>query len=968
MRNMKKLLQKAMVFTLSAAMLVGTPMTASAAGLVDLYSISDGTGTVNKDGTPTGTVTNTDTNTGALIKGYRAEIVGIALDRETVSAEAGTSETLKATVMLNSEIKDENGVDHAPEVVEELSKKIKWEVLYLDENGNKEGLNAPNPAEKVAIEGKADNRSEITLNPQQGTEKGKEVTVRATIDASYYFESDGDVDVVEGENNKQKDETINWDNWKNESEKYIIQDPERAGLIYTADAKVSVKEYTDKLSWKDTEAAAKDDDTLIVKHTTDLDAILVRDPETANDAITWVSDTPKYATVSAAGVVTAKKDTPENTTVKITAVSERGAVATRSFTIDAGVKADVVKVFVTGLDGDQTGKTIEKDIAEAANRSMQVSAKMYAKVTAYATGTGKAAVAVPVADGNKTVGNTLDTATLPEGAKATPNVEVENDGWYVDANGKVQQVKITDKITWSSSKPAFATVDASGNVTLKTVGTAAITAKATNGKSAKTNVKVVASLKKLTIGGVVSGGTYDSGTTLNLVAVRNDGEMTDINKDAVKWSIAKVNNQVNKNATINAKGVLKISNKVDEAVDVTIHLEATKAKNADGELIKADDVTIHVKQGDVDVITVTDSNNIIVARGGFGTDNKKLTARTDLTAVSKTDEINVPLEKAYTATAQRVVTGENDAVELATADASTLTWKTSNAKIATITATGASATIRAVGAGTATITVSGVRVNEKNAASTLNVTFKVKVKQPVTTLTMNKPTVTLAQKDKIVRKEVVGQQDQTVSLKVAFGPKNAEKSQTKIASWTVQQIAGIGAGDTVTPVEVKGKPVTATSASVKLIGPKAGDTYKITAKSITGATATSTVTIVAPTKEVWIADSVDQNGTPVRFSTPGKNDAPVYNTAKLVIGTGNKITMKPYINTGDLSTKKDGAPVWSEAGENHTESVTYTVNKKGIVTIDQDGNVYPVKAGVVTITAKTPTGKKATLKVTVTVQ
>lgn len=36
-----------------------------------------------------------------------------------------------------------------------------------------------------------------------------------------------------------------------------------------------------------------------------------------------------------------------------------------------------------------------------------------------------------------------------------------------------------------------------------------------------------------------------------------------------------------------------------------------------------------------------------------------------------------------------------------------------------------------------------------------------------------------------------------------------------------------------------------------------------------------------------------------------------------------------------------------------------------IVNIDAEGNLYAVNSGVVTITAKTPLGKKATLKVTV---
>lgn len=53
------------------------------------------------------------------------------------------------------------------------------------------------------------------------------------------------------------------------------------------------------------------------------------------------------------------------------------------------------------------------------------------------------------------------------------------------------------------------------------------------------------------------------------------------------------------------------------------------------------------------------------------------------------------------------------------------------------------------------------------------------------------------------------------------------------------------------------------------------------------------------------------------------------------------------------------------AGTNDCENVTYSVNKKGIVSIDSDGTVHAINKGTVTITAKTPLGKKATLKVIV---
>ena len=190
MRSMKKLLKKAMVFTLTAAMLVGTPLTASAAPLNSVFSVSDGSEIVVDDGKPTGTITNTDTNTGFLTEENRAGIVGIALDKQTVKAEVGVKETLKATVVLSgkiiagAEIKDEDGnivcnkdEDITDLVVKEMSEKIHWELMYTDENGN-ELKNQPNPAEKVGIEltaGNASDRSMVTLTPHQGRSEERRV-------------------------------------------------------------------------------------------------------------------------------------------------------------------------------------------------------------------------------------------------------------------------------------------------------------------------------------------------------------------------------------------------------------------------------------------------------------------------------------------------------------------------------------------------------------------------------------------------------------------------------------------------------------------------------------------------------------------------------------------------------------------------------------------------------------------------
>lgn len=159
---MKKLLQKAMVFTLAAAMLVGTPLTASAAPLNEVFQIEDGWGNVigNGDNTATGTVTATQTNSGALVDA-NAKLLGISLDETDIELEIPDEAPL--TVKLDWEDKED------AELAKKLNNKFTWK------SGN---------TAIVAIEGKFNGgpRNTITLHPKAvGT-----TTVTVSLDNAEY--------------------------------------------------------------------------------------------------------------------------------------------------------------------------------------------------------------------------------------------------------------------------------------------------------------------------------------------------------------------------------------------------------------------------------------------------------------------------------------------------------------------------------------------------------------------------------------------------------------------------------------------------------------------------------------------------------------------------------------------------------------------------------------------------------------
>ncbi|MDE7185105.1 MAG: hypothetical protein K2O40_11690 [Lachnospiraceae bacterium] len=853
--------KKAMVWALAASMLVATPLTASAAGLRGVYSVSDGTNndiTGTGDSTHTGTVTTTDSNT-TVLGDNDAKIIGIVLDKNQVNAVKGVPTTLKATVVLD------NVVDNA--VVEALNSKIKWEVQEFD------GKVHSDTNKKLSVTVKATDRTVATLNPRQGTVIGEDMKVVAKIDGR---------------------QTITFTNSDGE---LVTKEFEGLAEAYTATADVFIKEYTDSIELD------QNIGTKYVKHTFDMnDYIVKRVPASANDSITWsISSTVKNAaTISASGVVTVKTYKAGNDNkVTVTAVTEKGKKATADFVIDPGKKAELVTINEV-KDGDLTGdlargiKTRPMDMGgtDPDSDGVQFHATMWRKIN----------------------------STL------TKDTDISDDS-----------EQITDDITWTSNKPAIVEVVGSGkgqDVILRPlkVGTATITAKATNGKSAKLTVKVSATLNKLTLED--DGASLWSGQSLSMTVIRDPEQ----NTDALKWTIEKVNNGTkdiaNPNASINSKGVLTIKNVINPAykeVKVTVTSKKDSSKTATA--------TITVDQSSINGITVTEINGnskVDLARVNATDSRDKITGRTS--------NLSVPKGKTYTATVDAGSTG----------GAESLKWTTSSAKVVKLENNGdGTAKITALAKGTATITVSGVYVSSKNddgsakKAKAIKTTFKVSVKQPATSLTINKSEVVLKDTQKL----------QNVTFTVKQN-KNAKDAVT----WSVVQTKGSTEGRNVNFANTaKGKLTLAKE------GYEAGDEFVVTAKAASGVTATATVKVVTASTAVLIRD-------PEKDSENWGNDYYTYTQVKkngskgaikknaTVLGLGESLELYPVVNVG---TKQ--AYSWTPAGGTDNSGrvaaeVTYSVNKQGIVQIIDD-TVYRVKEGSVVLTVKTKDGKSYKLTI-----
>lgn len=942
MKNVKKLLKKAMVFTVAASMLVGTPLTASAAGIRGVYSVSDGTNDDidhEGDSSHTGTVTNTDTNTNSgVIKDNDANIIGIVLDKDYVNAEKGVKETLKASIVIDGDLVDGDKTQDA--IIKELENKIKWEVTYAD------GTTVQNnvAANKVlSIAASAADRTVATLNPRQGTKDGEEMIVKATIDGSYRFYKDEAGNIVKEELKEGYNKTED----------------------YTAEAKVFIKEYSEALVFDGDPATEVIDEmpTPYLKHVLDLNDYLVRTPATANDTITWISSDTKVATVTAAGVVTFKKVGSSD----IYAVGEKGVKAVWTATVEAGTPASKVviidpqseredKLFANGKN--QTKKA-DVDIRDDEDWEKDAEVVMYAKVKAAVDAAGNLVTSeedlIGTKDGDAWKKITSKTVEIEEGT-AYIEVSKDNKSYVVKDSWE-----ITDTITWTSNKPAIVSVDGKDRDAVmyaNGVGTAVITAKASNGKSDKLTVAVKATLNSLDITNTED--ELFSGQSLQMTFDRDPEE----NKDGVKWSIAKVGKYKNgepdldgkgnqkqmnhPNASINSKGVLTIKPKLDLSQEeyqvVTVVLQSKTTKT-----VEPDTYDITISQSSIDGITVKDDAGKPIANVVL--DGTKLKTNKDIAKADNTTEISVPKNRTYTATVT-----ESEKYE---GGADTLTWTTSNAKVASVAyAADGTAKITANAKGTATITVSGVRVTEKNgkeSAGVIKTTFKVSVKQPVKTITLNKPSVVLNQKND----KNGNAQNQKVALKATLGPKGVNTKEA--VHWSVKQNGTeLEATKDLGLLDKNSAEITKTSVSVNLPTPQVGDVFEITARTDSGAFATSTVTIVNKTTSVAIAsEELGTDKKPVLFKgMDGKKEKDNVKTAVV----GDEFKMYPCINIG--KNAKDDTDFYT-AGTNDCENVTYSVNKKGIVSIDSDGTVHAINKGTVTITAKTPLGKKATLKVIV---
>jgi uncharacterized protein YjdB len=435
----------------------------------------------------------------------------------------------------------------------------------------------------------------------------------------------------------------------------------------------------------------------------------------SDKSVTWKSSNTKVATVSSSGKV--KGVSVGTATITCTSVAT-GAKGTCKVTIyDGSVTLSKSEAFV------EKGKTVTlKATVEPSTSDQSVTWKCSDTSVATVSSSGKVK---GVKAGTATI-----TCTSSQGAKATCKVVVG----YVELNmteaiikkGKTQTLKATvypstleDKsVTWKSSNTAVATVSSTGKVKGVKAGTATITC---------TSVATGLSSKcKVTVGYVKLGKTKLSVKKGNTVTLTSTVYPSSLSDKSVTWKSS--NTSV---ATVTSSG--KVKGVKAGTATITCTSVAT-GLSADCEVtvgyVKLDKSEVSVEKGKTLTLTATvypsslsdksvtwESSNTSVATvtstgkvKGIKTGMAVITCTSDAMGLSTTCIVtvingSVSLNKTEVALLKGKTVTLKATLSPATLEDKSVTWVSSDTKIATVTSGGK---VKAVKEGIATITCTSV--------------------------------------------------------------------------------------------------------------------------------------------------------------------------------------------------------------------------------------------------------------------
>lgn len=477
---------------------------------------------------------------------------------------------------------------------------------------------------------------------------------------------------------------------------------------------------------------SKSNVTLEISETAQLTATI--SPNDAVDrTVAWKSSDSSVVSVDD-GFIEAKKDG----SAVITASTSNGKTAKCTVTVNPIVVKAVQlnKTSLSVMVGKTASLTASVSPSNAKDKSLtwtssntSVAVVSDGKVTAYRE--GRTTVTVKSANNKTASCEVTVTPVVPTAVSLNYTSESMYVGNTLQLTAVVSPDDAKDKsVTWTSSNTSAATVSSGGLVTAKSVGTATITAKTSNGLTAKCSITVT---KKNESNSTVEATSVElSSTTLSL-DVGEQGQLSatvypsNAADKSVTWTSSNTSvATVSSNGLVTAKGAgtanvtVKTSNGKTAACKVTVTEIApskvtlnttslTLDKGSTGQLTatvapsNAADKSVTWSSDNTSVATVSSSGLVTAKSAGTATVTVK-TSNGKTAACRVTVNAIVPTSVSISPTSLTLDEGSTFqlavTVSPSNADNRTLTWTSSNTSVATVS----NGLITAVGEGTATIT------------------------------------------------------------------------------------------------------------------------------------------------------------------------------------------------------------------------------------------------------------------------
>ena len=550
-------------------------------------------------------------------------------------------------------------------------------------------------------------------------------------------------------------------------------------------------------------------------------------PTDGKEGVTWKSSNTKVLTVEDGTV----RYVAGTGTVTVTATANDGSKKSASVKVQVGLLTQSVTITEPETTTLRSGKSltlkattepVKPTVSGVTFRLVNASDSVYAtvaangKVTAKTVNEPHAVQVVAASKDGQAKSEPITLTILPKSNQTlilksgtdyvTKTTLIRNIGetialkaYTLDVSSEVPTEVEAENVTWKSSNAKVATVGETGKVSCNAKGKATISALVDGKVQATVTVSVTTLVESLTIGSKTGTFTVASGKKLNLTAT---AAPTEAANKAVIWTIT----EGSEYAKISGSGVVTANKNLTAPVTVTVQ---AAAKDGSG---------------------VTAQQEITVNPLSYGVEIKRPNASENTTLVwDMADQNVIQLSaKVYPLSAEQSVT-----------------WKSSNAKVASIDASGK---ITCLKAGTVTITATA------NDGSGKKASFKLQI-------------VKLMKSLGLVDVSVAG--GKSVTLKPHIGP--ADTTNKKLA-WSVSEnkygIKINGSGKVSTKAVTEPVNVTVTVSALDGSGVSASC-------EVTVYPATTKVTISAKGGELPASISVDTTLELTASSLP-ENTANVY--------------------------------------------------------------------------------------------